>query len=150
NRTSSPPSSATSSANRASWLWAIVCLLSSPLLMNSLRIPRWPLQATDLLTPLHGTHTEKGFWSWSGAEIKHFSHWRVACCHNLKPICMPRLPFDPITEARSRWIERGWSDAADGMAFVTSIFRVRELLLQRLNEGLKEFDLTFARYEVLM
>ena len=36
---------------------AIVCLLSSPLLMNSLRIPRWPHQTTDLLTPLQGTLT---------------------------------------------------------------------------------------------
>jgi hypothetical protein len=34
-----------------------VCLLSSPLQMNSLRIPRWPLQTTDLVTPLHGTLT---------------------------------------------------------------------------------------------
>jgi hypothetical protein len=52
-----PPSSATTSADRASWLWAIVRLLSSPLLMNSLRIPRWPYHVTDpaLLTPLHGT-----------------------------------------------------------------------------------------------
>ena len=39
--------SSTSSANRASWSWAIVRLLSSSRIMNSLRVPRWPFRVTD-------------------------------------------------------------------------------------------------------
>lgn len=60
------------------------------------------------------------------------------------------LPFDPIAEARRRWVEHGWGDAAEGMAAVTSIFRAQQILLARIDEQLRPFDLTFARYEVLM
>lgn len=57
---------------------------------------------------------------------------------------------DPIREARSQWAKHGWSDAADGMAMVTSIFRVQQLLMERINAVLRPLDLSFARYEVLM
>ncbi|HET6547605.1 MAG TPA: MarR family transcriptional regulator [Solirubrobacter sp.] len=36
------------------------------------------------------------------------------------------------------------------MRAVTSIMRVQQILLARLNESLKPFDLTFPRYEALM
>ena len=36
------------------------------------------------------------------------------------------------------------------MSAVTSIMRVQQILLARLNEELKPFDLTFPRYEALM
>ena len=36
------------------------------------------------------------------------------------------------------------------MAAVTSIMRVQQILLARLNDTLKPFDLTFPRYEALM
>ncbi|MEX2325118.1 MAG: MarR family transcriptional regulator [Nitriliruptoraceae bacterium] len=61
-----------------------------------------------------------------------------------------RLPFDPIDEARQHWVGHGWSDAATGMAAVTSIMRAQQILLGRIDEQLRDFDLTFARYEVLM
>jgi DNA-binding MarR family transcriptional regulator len=62
----------------------------------------------------------------------------------------PALPFDPIDEARRQWVERGWSDAADGMAAVTSLMRGQQLMLGRVDRSLRPLGLTFARYEVLM
>ena len=61
-----------------------------------------------------------------------------------------RLPIDPIAEARRRWVEHGWADAADGMAAVTSVMRAQQIVLARVDDVLKPFDLTFARYELLM
>jgi hypothetical protein len=55
------------------------------------------------------------------------------------------LPFDPIAEARRRWEGEGWSDAAAGMAAVTSIMRAQQLLLRRIDEQLRDLELTFAR-----
>ncbi len=57
---------------------------------------------------------------------------------------------DPIREARRQWIEHGWESAADGMALVTSIARVQQLLMERIDAVLRPLDLTFARYEILM
>jgi len=57
--------------------------------------------------------------------------------------------MDPIREARRQWIEHGWSDAADGMTMVTSIVRVHQLLMERIDAVMRPLDLTFARYEVL-
>jgi DNA-binding MarR family transcriptional regulator len=61
-----------------------------------------------------------------------------------------RLPFDPIEEARRQWAAHGWDDAADGMAAVTSVMRAEQVFLSRVDEALKPFNLTFARYEALM
>lgn len=60
------------------------------------------------------------------------------------------LPFDPIAEARRQWEERGWSQAAGGMAAVTSIMRAQQIVLARVDAELKPLGLSFARYEVLM
>ncbi|HNB96493.1 MAG TPA: hypothetical protein PLX07_16060, partial [Microthrixaceae bacterium] len=60
------------------------------------------------------------------------------------------LGFDPIDEARRQWIDRGWQDAAGGMAALTSIIRVEQLLMARVEEALAPFELTFARYELLV
>jgi DNA-binding MarR family transcriptional regulator len=63
---------------------------------------------------------------------------------------MPRdSALDPIAEARRQWVAHGWSDAADGMAMVTSIQRVQQLLMERIDAALKPHGLTFARFEVL-
>ncbi|MCW2835309.1 MAG: MarR family transcriptional regulator [Nocardioides sp.] len=56
---------------------------------------------------------------------------------------------DPIREAHSQWVRHGWSDAADGMAMVTSVARVQQLLTERIDAVLRPLDLSFARYEVL-
>ena len=58
-------------------------------------------------------------------------------------------PRDPIREAHRQWVAHGWGEAADGMALVTSVVRVQQLLLERIEEVLRPLDLTFARYEVL-
>lgn len=60
------------------------------------------------------------------------------------------LPFDPIAEAHRQWVDHGWEDAADGMAVVTSLARAHQLMLGRVEEALRPFELSFARYELLM
>jgi DNA-binding MarR family transcriptional regulator len=60
------------------------------------------------------------------------------------------LNFDPIEEAARQW-RKHWGDAPVApMMAVTSIMRVQQILLARLNETLEPFGLTFARYEALM
>ena len=59
------------------------------------------------------------------------------------------LRRDPIAEAKRQWDERGWADASEGMAAVTSIMRTQQILLSRIDGVLKGFDLTFARFEML-
>lgn len=61
-----------------------------------------------------------------------------------------RLPLDPIAEARRHWVEHGWAASADGMVAVTSIMRAQQILQARADAALREFSLTFARYETLM
>ena len=62
---------------------------------------------------------------------------------------MNQLPFDPIAEARQNWRERGWTGAADGMAAVTSITRVHQLLMARIDATLRPHGVSFARFEML-
>jgi DNA-binding MarR family transcriptional regulator len=65
---------------------------------------------------------------------------------------MQSLPFDPIEEARRHWAERwpGDAAAADEMVAVTSVMRVHQILMARLNDLLEPYGLTFPRYEALM
>ena len=58
--------------------------------------------------------------------------------------------MDTIAEARRQWEAHGWADVAEGMAAVTSIMRAQQIFQSRVDEVLKPFDLTFARYELLM
>ena len=60
------------------------------------------------------------------------------------------LQFDPIAEARRHWEERWGSEVTPSMAAVTSIMRVQQILIARLNGMVSDLDLTFARYEALM
>jgi DNA-binding MarR family transcriptional regulator len=60
------------------------------------------------------------------------------------------LRFDPVAEARRNWAQRGWHEAADGMALITSVMRVHQIFLARVDDALAPYGLTFARYEVLM
>jgi DNA-binding MarR family transcriptional regulator len=59
-----------------------------------------------------------------------------------------RLPFDPIDEAARQWGER-WS-GVPAMHAVTSLMRVQQLVIGRLDAILKPHGLTFARYEALV
>src|SRR4051795_12239711 len=58
------------------------------------------------------------------------------------------LPFDPIERAAQTWEQH--FGPASAMRAATSVFRVQQILLARFDEALKPFELTFARYEVLV
>lgn len=58
--------------------------------------------------------------------------------------------LDPIALARDKWAEHGWEDVADGMAAVTSVMRAQQIYQARVDEVLRPYELTFARYELLM
>jgi DNA-binding MarR family transcriptional regulator len=58
------------------------------------------------------------------------------------------LPFDPIDEAAAQWARR-WQGVPQ-MHAVTSLMRVQQLVLARLDAILKPHGLTFARYEALV
>src|SRR3954463_3188554 len=60
------------------------------------------------------------------------------------------LPIDPVEEAKRNWARHWGDDPVPSMGAVTSIMRVQQILLARLNDVLKPFDLTFPRYEALM
>jgi len=60
------------------------------------------------------------------------------------------LPFDPIDEAARQWRARWGDEPVAAMAAVTSVMRVEQILMARLNARLRPFDLTFPRYEALM
>jgi len=59
------------------------------------------------------------------------------------------LAFDPIEAARRQWIDHGWNDSSLGMAVVTSVMRAHSIYLARVDDVLRPFGLTFARYELL-
>src|SRR5664279_2750599 len=63
---------------------------------------------------------------------------------------VPATPLDPIKEAKRHWVDHGWEKAADGMAMVTAVMRVQQILMQRVDAVLRPLGLTFARYEILM
>lgn len=59
------------------------------------------------------------------------------------------LAVDPIEEVRRQWRKRHWA-AADEVLTVGSVMRVQQILLRRLEDMLKPYNLTFARYEALL
>ena len=63
----------------------------------------------------------------------------------LRPVT---LPFDPIDEAARQWGER-W-EGVPAMHAVTSLMRVQQLVIARLDTVLRPHGLTFARYEALV
>lgn len=56
---------------------------------------------------------------------------------------------DHIAEARRQWVEHGWTEAAAGMAAVTTITRVQQILAGRVEAALAPLGLSFARFEIL-
>ncbi len=64
------------------------------------------------------------------------------------PVRRP-LTFDPIGEARRQWRRRRW-DAPAWMAAATSIMRAQQLVLKEVDDALRPYGLTFARYESLV
>jgi DNA-binding MarR family transcriptional regulator len=60
------------------------------------------------------------------------------------------LPFDPIREAGRQWEAHWGAETAAPMEAVVSIVRAQQIVVARLNAELREFDLTYSRYETLM
>ena len=58
------------------------------------------------------------------------------------------LSFDPIEEAGRQW-EKRWA-ATEAMTAATSIMRAQQIVLARVDEALRPWSLSFARYEVLV
>jgi DNA-binding MarR family transcriptional regulator len=56
---------------------------------------------------------------------------------------------DPIAQARENWERSGWGDVADGMVAVTSVMRAHQILLARVENALRPYDLSFSRFELL-
>ncbi|MEV4418963.1 MarR family transcriptional regulator [Patulibacter sp. NPDC049589] len=63
---------------------------------------------------------------------------------------MPPLPFDPIREAGRQWETHWGAETAAPMEAVISIVRAQQIVVARLNAVLRDFDLTYSRYETLM
>ena len=61
----------------------------------------------------------------------------------------PKTPKDSIAEAQRNWETHGWPDAAPGMATVTSVIRISQLLRQEAETILAPFGISFSRYELL-
>jgi DNA-binding MarR family transcriptional regulator len=60
------------------------------------------------------------------------------------------LSFDPIEEAGRQWRNHWGAPEATPMMAVTSIMRVQQVMLARLNDALAQYELSFSRYEALM
>lgn len=56
---------------------------------------------------------------------------------------------DPIAQARENWERSGWGDVAEGMVAVTSVMRAHQILLARVENSLRPYDLSFSRFELL-
>jgi DNA-binding MarR family transcriptional regulator len=56
---------------------------------------------------------------------------------------------DPIAAARRNWERAGWGDVAEGMVAVTSVMRAHQILLARVENTLRPYDLSFSRFELL-
>jgi DNA-binding MarR family transcriptional regulator len=77
------------------------------------------------------------------------SRSRARGCGSHTVGCVPDpASLDPIAEAHRQWSAR-WPEHADHMAAVTSVMRVQQLLLSRVEDVLKPYGLTFALYEAL-
>lgn len=57
--------------------------------------------------------------------------------------------LDPIAEAKRQWRAHGWEKTASGMAAVTTVTRVQQILAGRVERALEPFGLSFARFEIL-
>ena len=56
---------------------------------------------------------------------------------------------DRIGQARLNWELAGWESSAEGMTVVTSVMRAHQILLARVEETLRPWNLSFPRYELL-
>lgn len=74
--------------------------------------------------------------------------WSCSSAYGRRVGTSTSLSFDAIAEAHRHWTERGWQ-AGEAMAAATSIMRAQQIVQARVDDVLKQFGLTFARYEAL-
>lgn len=59
------------------------------------------------------------------------------------------LEHDPVARVHADWMQNGWDEAADGIATVTALARVHQILTARIDAVLRPLDLNVARFEML-
>lgn len=57
--------------------------------------------------------------------------------------------LDLVAEARRQWVAHGWEGPDRGMAAVISIIRAQQIVLGRLEDVVRPYGLSYARYELL-
>lgn len=57
--------------------------------------------------------------------------------------------LDLVAEARRQWVAHGWQGPDQGMAVVVSLMRAQQIVLGRLEDVVRPFGLSYARYELL-
>ena len=62
---------------------------------------------------------------------------------------MTREGLDLVAEARRQWVAHGWGGPDRGMAAVVSLMRAQQIVLGRLEEVVRPYGLSYARYELL-
>jgi DNA-binding MarR family transcriptional regulator len=60
-----------------------------------------------------------------------------------------RHGLDLVAEARRQWVAHGWAGPDRGMAAVISLMRAQQIVLARLEEVVRPYGLSYARYELL-
>ena len=55
---------------------------------------------------------------------------------------------DPIDLARANWERAGWGDVANGMVAVTSVMRAHQILLARVENALRPYDLSSVTHAI--
>lgn len=66
-----------------------------------------------------------------------------------EPAVGPAVGIDPVAEARRQWLAHGWSGPDRGMSVVISIMRAQQIVLGRVEETVRPYGLSYARYELL-
>lgn len=65
----------------------------------------------------------------------------------------PQVPerggLDLVGEARRQWLAHGWEGPDRGMAAAVSLMRAQQIVLGLLEQAVRPFGLSYARYEVL-
>lgn len=61
----------------------------------------------------------------------------------------PAYRSDVIAQARANWESAGWGDVADGMVAITSVMRAHQIMLAKVENALRPYQLSFSRFELL-
>lgn len=57
--------------------------------------------------------------------------------------------LDLVAEARRQWLAHGWDGPDRGMTVVISLMRAQQIVLGRLEDAVRPYGLSYARYELL-